>query len=143
MLELKRGKGKGGKKWCDHYHQTEFFRSASRLLCHSLRHPLASNRRWSIQWQTTCSERVFAIRGVLLLHPGQTKGCFADQKTWIRRKPCHGLYASVFVLSNRDLVSRFPFLSYADTDGSQYLYSSCLATHLEASYSFHALTLPL
>lgn len=48
MLELKRGKGKGGKKWCDHYYQTEFFRSASRLRCHSLRHPLARNRRWSI-----------------------------------------------------------------------------------------------
>lgn len=32
MLEWKGARGRGGgKKWCDHYHQTEFFRSASRL----------------------------------------------------------------------------------------------------------------
>lgn len=134
---VERGKGKGGKKWCDHYHQTEFFRSASRLRCHSLRHPLARNRRWSI------TDKPRALKESLQF----VVCCFiqAKQKGVLPMRR-HGFVASPVMASMRvsfcsptEISSRFPFLSYADTDGSQYLYSSCVATHLEASHSFHAL----
>lgn len=133
MLEWKGGKGKGGKKWCDHYHQTEFFRSASRLRVFSAIHPDTHLLEigagpFNGKPRALKESLQFVVCNSFFIQAKQ-KGVLP-----IRR---HGFVASpvmacmrVSFYSPTEILSRFPFLSYADTDGSQYLYSSCLATHL-------------